>query len=184
MKDRRRPESQVFDREIPFRVAGEPAWRAVPPAGCRLAHEVYTTRHMNWSRREFPFLLPALAAAQTSAPDAKLSSKAYRYEDLTARQGSVSVSRQILKGQTHAGWPIDVHETELSAGAAPHPPHHHLHEEVVFLRDGQLEVTIMGEITRVGPGSVVYFASNQEHGFRNTGTTAAHYFVLALGTDS
>jgi quercetin dioxygenase-like cupin family protein len=54
---------------------------------------------------------------------------------------------------------------------------------MVFLRDGQLEVNIMGEITRVGPGSVVYFASNQEHGFRNVGTTTARYQVLAIGTD-
>jgi quercetin dioxygenase-like cupin family protein len=139
---------------------------------------------MKWSRREFPFLLPALAAAQTSAPTVKLPSKAYRYEDLTARKGGASVSRQILKGETHSGWLVDIHETELPAGGAPHPPHHHVHEEVVFLRDGQLEVNIMGTITQVGPGSVVYFASEQEHGFRNNGTTAAHYFVLALGTDS
>jgi mannose-6-phosphate isomerase-like protein (cupin superfamily) len=134
-------------------------------------------------QKGIPFLLPALAAAQTAAPGAKLPSKAYRYEDLTPKQGATSVSRQILKGETHAGWPIDLHETELPAGAAPHPPHHHVHEEMVFLRDGQLEVNIMGEITRVGPGSVVYFASNQEHGFRNVGTTTARYQVLAIGTD-
>jgi uncharacterized cupin superfamily protein len=139
---------------------------------------------MKWSRRELPFLLPALAAAQTSAPSAKLSSKAYRYEDLTPKQGSASVSRQILKGETHSGWPLDLHETELPAGAAPHPAHHHVHEEMVFLRDGQLEVNIMGDVTRVGPGSVVYFASGQEHGFRNVGTTTARYCVLAIGNDS
>jgi quercetin dioxygenase-like cupin family protein len=139
---------------------------------------------MKWSRREFPFLLPALAAAQTAAPDPKLPSKAYRYEDLPVKRNGANVSRQILKGQTHLGWQIDVHETELPAGAAPHPPHHHVHEEMVFLRDGELEVTIMGDVTRVGPGSLVYFASNQEHGFRNVGTTTARYQVLALGTDS
>jgi uncharacterized cupin superfamily protein len=139
---------------------------------------------MKWSRREFPFLLPALAAAQTAAPNAKLPSKAYRYEDLAARKGTASVSRQYFKGETHSGYPLDLHESELPAGAAPHPPHHHLHEELVFLRDGELEVNIMGALTKVGPGSVVYFASNEEHGFRNVGTTTARYFVLAIGTDS
>ena len=139
---------------------------------------------MKWSRREFPFLLPALAAAQTSPPNTKLPSKAYRYEDVTARKGTASVSRQFFKGETHAGYLLDLHESELPAGAAPHPPHHHVHEEIVFLRDGQLEVTIKGEITNVGPGSVVYFASNDEHGFRNVGTTTARYHVLAVGTET
>ena len=138
---------------------------------------------MKWSRREFPFLLPALAAAQPAAPE-KLSSHAYRYEDLPVRKTANGASRQVLKGLTHSGWQVDIHESELAPGASPHAPHQHVHEEIVFLRDGQLEVTIMGEVTQCGTGSVIYFASNQLHGFRNNGTSIARYDVLALGTDS
>lgn len=93
------------------------------------------------------------------------------------------VSRQFLKGKTHSGYPIDLHETELPAGKAPHPPHHHVHEEMLLIREGLLEVAIDGKATRLGAGSVAYLASNQQHGWRNVGTTTARYFVLALGSD-
>ena len=66
----------------------------------------------------------------------------------------------------------------------PHPPHHHLHEEMFLIREGTLEVTINGQTTRLGPGSVGFVASNDEHGVRNVGTTPAEYFVVALGKDA
>ena len=76
-----------------------------------------------------------------------------------------------------------MHESELPAGEAPHPPHSHVHEEMLLIREGLLEVTIGGKTTRLGPGSAAYLASNQEHGWRNVGTETARYFVLALGDD-
>jgi quercetin dioxygenase-like cupin family protein len=77
--------------------------------------------------------------------------------------------------------PIELHITELAPGEAPHPPHHHVHEEMVILHQGTLEVTIMGRSVTLGPGSVTYVASGEEHGWRNVGTTQAQYYVLALG---
>lgn len=127
--------------------------------------------------------IPALAAAQAPAKKDVLPSRAFRYEDLAARKAGVITSRQILNGLTHTGNIVDLHETELPAGEAPHPPHHHVHEEMLLVRDGQLDVTIMGNVTRLGPGSAAYIASGQEHGWRNTGSTPAHYFVLALGDE-
>ena len=53
----------------------------------------------------------------------------------------------------------------------PHPPHHHLHEEMFLVREGTLEATISGKSTRLGPGSVAFVGSNDEHGIRNPGTT-------------
>jgi hypothetical protein len=36
----------------------------------------------------------------------------------------------------------------------------------------------------VTAGSVLYLASNDEHGWRNPGPDAAQYFVISLGGDS
>jgi mannose-6-phosphate isomerase-like protein (cupin superfamily) len=44
-------------------------------------------------------------------------------------------------------------------------------------------VTIAGRSSRLGPGSVAFVASNEEHGIRNAGSAHAQYFVLALGKD-
>jgi mannose-6-phosphate isomerase-like protein (cupin superfamily) len=76
-----------------------------------------------------------------------------------------------------------MHETDLAPGAMPHPAHHHEHEEVFLMRDGTLEVTIAGHPSHLGPGSVAYVASNEEHGIRNAGPTHAQYFVIALGSE-
>ena len=76
---------------------------------------------------------------------------------------------------------VEMHQTELAPGDAPHPPHHHVHEEMMMVREGTIEVTISGKVSALGPGSVAYVASNEEHGWRNVGKTRAHYFVIALG---
>ena len=134
---------------------------------------------MNYSRRDLGLLLPALAAASGAAQQKALPSKAYKYEDLTVR-GS---SRAVLNGETHSGFPIELHITELGPGQAPHPPHQHVHEELLMLRSGMLDATILGVTTRVNAGSVLYLASNEEHGWRNPGPDPAQYFVISLGGD-
>jgi quercetin dioxygenase-like cupin family protein len=136
---------------------------------------------VNYSRRDLGLLLPALAAAsgQAQAQSKVLPSKAYKYEDLAVR-GS---SRAVLNGETHSGFPIEMHITELPAGQAPHPPHKHIHEEVLMLRSGMLDATILGVTTRVTAGSVLYLASNDLHGWRNPGPDPAQYFVMSLGGD-
>ena len=136
---------------------------------------------MNYTRRDLGLLLPALAAASGQAqPKAPLPSKAYKYEDLTVR----GTGRAVLNGTTHSGFPIEMHISELAAGQAPHPPHQHVHEEVLMLRSGQLDATILGVTTRVTAGSVLYLASNDLHGWRNPGPDPAQYFVMSLGGDS
>ena len=134
------------------------------------------------SRRSLSVLLPALAAA-VSARSQKSSSpsQTFRFEDLPVKSNGENRSRAVLDGHTHTGYHIDIHETELGIGMAPHPPHRHEHEEMVMVFAGQLEVTISGKSTRMGPGSVAYVASNEEHGWKNAGDTRASYFVMAFG---
>ena len=136
---------------------------------------------MQLSRRDLSLLLPALAAAQASAEGTALPSKTFNFDDLPVKINGKNKSGAILKGATHSGFPIDMHMTERPPGGAPHPPHHHVHEEMLLLNKGTMEVTIMGKVTTIGPGSTVYVASNEEHGWRNSGTTNALYFVIALG---
>jgi quercetin dioxygenase-like cupin family protein len=138
---------------------------------------------VKWSRRNLSVFLPALPAAQIPPRNKPLASTALRHEDIPVRRSGALVSRQMLRGDTHTGYTIDLHESELAAGEAPHPPHHHVHEELLLIREGLLDVTIAGQTTRLGPGSVAFLASNQEHGWRNAGDSLARYFVLALGDD-
>lgn len=140
---------------------------------------------MSISRRDLPFFLPALAAAAAAeaATEPVLPSKSYRFEDLPVKASGANKSRNVFSGLTHNGFHLDMHMTELPPGGAPHPPHHHEHEEMIMIQEGTMEVTISGKSTKIGPGSTAYVASNEEHGWRNAGDTRALYFVLAMGRD-
>jgi quercetin dioxygenase-like cupin family protein len=137
---------------------------------------------MKMSRRQLAALAPAIVAAQTQTKArAQLPSRCYKYEDLPVKKNGANESRDVFDGLTHTGSQIDIHITSLGPGMMPHAPHHHSHEEMLMLRNGQLDVTIEGKTTRVTAGSVVYVNSNEEHGWKNPGPDRAEYFVLAVG---
>ncbi len=132
-------------------------------------------------------LLGALAAGTASAQRAqkgRLPSTTWRYEDLPVREGKTTRQRAVFDGKTHTGFNIELHETDLAPGEMPHPAHHHAHEEMIIIREGTLAVTILGKTSELGPGSVAFVASNEEHGWRNIGKTRARYMVMALGRES
>ena len=131
------------------------------------------------SRRHLALLLAALPARSQNAT---LPSKTYKYEDLPVRPSGngQNKSRPVLDGKTHTGYRVEMHETELGAGLAPHPPHKHVHEEMLIVNEGTIEVTIADAVSVLGPGSVAYVESNVEHGWKNVGKTRARYYVLTL----
>jgi len=138
---------------------------------------------MRFSRREVCSLIPALLVARGRAADSPIPSKALRFADLPVESGDGNTLRRIVQGETHSGFEIEMHETDLAPGAMPHPAHHHAHEEIFLIREGTVEVTIAGRASRLGPGSVAYVATNDEHGIKNAGATHAQYFVIALGAE-
>jgi mannose-6-phosphate isomerase-like protein (cupin superfamily) len=140
---------------------------------------------MNHSRRDLCLLVTALAASSGAAAQAAaLPSKSFPYQEMPVKNTNGNESRAILSGQLHTGCYVEVHQTRLAPGGMPHPPHHHTHEEMFLIREGTLEVTINGQINRLGPGSVGFVGSNDEHGARNPGTTPAEYFVVTLGKET
>jgi len=138
---------------------------------------------MSHTRRDCALALATLALAR-GADGKKLASTTWKFEDLPVKENkSGAKGRAVLNGETHTGFPIEMHLTELLPGQEPHPPHHHVREEMIMIQSGLMEVTISGKASRLGPGSVAFVASNEEHGWRNVGDTKALYFVMALGKD-
>src|SRR5258707_12929594 len=120
--------------------------------------------------------------AEASEQDTSLPSGSYAFDKLTVHTApSGAQSRAIFKGKLATGESIETHATTLPPGAMPHPPHRHVHSEMFLLREGTLELTVNGKTYPLGPGSVGFVRSNDEHGVKNVGTTPANYFVVAVG---
>src|SRR5882724_12591860 len=101
---------------------------------------------MKITRRQLSALVPALAAAQTKEAKVRqvLPSKTYRFEDLTIKTNGENRSWDIFDGKNRSGIQLDIHITSLGPGMMPHAAHHHVHEEMVMLQTGVLDVTIEG----------------------------------------
>ena len=139
---------------------------------------------MRYTRRQLGLLVPAFAAqrafAQTTTSKI-LPSTVFLFNDLKVKDNGKTRSRAVFAGETHTGFPIESHITELAPGESPHPPHHHPNEEAMFLQRGFLDATVNGKTTRLTLGSVFYVASNDEHSVHNPGPGFARYFVIELG---
>jgi quercetin dioxygenase-like cupin family protein len=147
------------------------------------------------NRREVCVALSALAALggmglsakaeSIAAPEKETvlsQSETFTYDQLPvtplANGGSM---RRVVSGVLVTGEYIEIHESVLPPGQMPHPPHKHRNSEILFIREGKLEFLNDGKPEPVGPGGVVFTASNVMHGLKNVGDTPASYFVIAIG---
>jgi quercetin dioxygenase-like cupin family protein len=121
--------------------------------------------------------LAGVAVAQAPKP-ALIGPSVWRWEDLKPHDTDVGTYAQIAKGPTATLDELEMHVTTLKPGTSSHPPHQHPNEELVIIREGQVETLSGGEWKKVGPGGVIFNASNSLHALKNVGTTNAVYHVI------
>ena len=121
----------------------------------------------------------ALVAAKAEADAAGvMGSKVFDWNSLVDKSNENGSVRTVCNTPTATLENLEIHITTLLPGHSPHPPHKHPNEELIILRQGTVEALSNGEWIRVGPGSVIFNASNQLHGFKNVGTEPAIYHVV------
>jgi quercetin dioxygenase-like cupin family protein len=137
---------------------------------------------MNVTRRDlFVALIAVLTTAGVFAiadQGPVMGSAVFDWNTIPAKATGVGSVRSFFKSRTATLEELEVHVTTLDPGKSPHPPHRHPNEEMIIIRQGTLEALVNGEWKRVGPGSVIFNASNQLHGLRNVGTDQAIYHVI------
>jgi quercetin dioxygenase-like cupin family protein len=133
-------------------------------------------------------LAPSLGAQPTPvkySPPARsvpIGSTFVDWDKLSFRPGPVGLFCPIFDDPTPALEKLEVHVTMLRPGMASHAPHRHPWEEILLIKEGQVEVSINGRTQGAGPGSLVFLASNDAHNLTNTGTTLAAYYVINFCT--
>ncbi len=120
------------------------------------------------------------AKSKPAAP--AMGSTIFNWEQLVAQASPKGSVRRVCDTPTATLDRLESHITTLNPGLDSHPPHRHPHEELIILKEGTLEVFLNGEVQRVGPGSILFYASNDLHKVRNVGATPATYIIFTFYT--
>lgn len=116
--------------------------------------------------------------AESTKP-AMMGSAAIDWNSVEVQTNKTGSVRHFFKAPTATLDQLECHVTTLFPGAESHPPHKHINEELIIIKEGTVETLVNGEWKKVGPGSVIFNASNVLHGLRNVGDTPAVYHVIS-----
>jgi quercetin dioxygenase-like cupin family protein len=105
-------------------------------------------------------------------------STVYEWAPTEANANDWGAVRQVMRTPTPTLDELEIHISTLAPGKSPHAPHQHQHEELLILKEGTLETFQSGATRRVGPGGIIFQASNELHNVTNVGTTPATYYVI------
>lgn len=136
-----------------------------------------------WLSSVFILLLPIRNAE-------KIESKVYSFSKAEVVKNATGEKRPLMKGETTHFENFEIHTTTLLPGKAPHGSQvHNDGEEIIFVKEGKIKVTIEGVSKVLDPGSVVLIMPFDEHGIENAGDKRATYYIIkyklkaAMNTD-
>jgi uncharacterized cupin superfamily protein len=139
-----------------------------------------------------PLLLAALTASAQSVAvnnyeppknSTLLAATFVDWDSLTPKTTDVGIVRSVFDNPTPAMDKLEVHITTLNPGKESHPPHRHSWEEMLLVKDGDIEVSINGVKHHAGPGALVFLAANDPHNSSNASAKPATYYVINFVTD-
>ena len=119
----------------------------------------------------------AAVAGMRAQPDV-LPSTMFEWSGLAPQPNRTGEVRRVVQKPTATLDELEIHITTLRPGEESHPPHKHPNEEILIVKEGNVEALVNGELKRGGPGSLIFQASNQLHNIRNVGTVPATYHVI------
>jgi quercetin dioxygenase-like cupin family protein len=126
------------------------------------------------------------AAAQRPSPDGLLMKSAiFTWDSVPETPTAQGTRRTVFAAPTATLDELEYHTTTLKPGASPHPPHTHSNEEILIIKEGEVEAWVNGEWKPAPTGTLLFFASMVPHTVRNSGSVPATYHVVnwaALGS--
>ena len=121
------------------------------------------------------------SATESPASDtvkSPMHSRVFQGSDMPAQPTDIGALRNFFDAPTATLENLSCHVTTLNPGKEPHPAHRHPEEELLIIKEGTLEVVQNGVTNQVGAGGMVFCASNELHGWRNSSTNPVTYYVI------
>jgi quercetin dioxygenase-like cupin family protein len=118
--------------------------------------------------------LPAAGAADGPL----MKSAVFQWHAMTQSETDVGARRHVVRAKTVTLDELESHVTTLNPGRSPHPPHQHVNEEMIILKEGAVDAYVNGEWVPVATGGMIFFASNVPHTLRNSSDRPATYYVI------
>ncbi|MCY4594153.1 MAG: cupin domain-containing protein [Bryobacterales bacterium] len=134
--------------------------------------------------RRFFFAMASAAVGATMAPGGtpgaqaaigaavKTGGKAEKLEH------TFGVQHIYYQGPTNELSVFEGGSLRLKPGMEPHPPHKHPEEEIMLVTEGSGEIYVQGDVTQVGPGSMMYTNANELHGIKCTGAEPLLFYYF------
>jgi len=116
--------------------------------------------------------------ATLTAQKSAMHSTVFDWTTADTKPNDWGAVRQVVRERTPTLDELEIHISTLKPGQSPHAPHQHQHEELLILKEGTLETFQSGATRRVGPGGIIFQASNEMHNVTNVGQMPATYFVI------
>jgi mannose-6-phosphate isomerase-like protein (cupin superfamily) len=124
------------------------------------------------------FLGQALSAATQKTKEKELAAALVRASDAAVTTGDWGHWLRYFRGDTHGSHDLVVLAVTLKPGQAPHPPHRHAEEELMFLATGSGVWQLDDKQLAAKAGDAVYAAPWTLHGVKNTGDEPLVYYMV------
>jgi quercetin dioxygenase-like cupin family protein len=136
------------------------------------------------------FVTAPVASDSDSSP--QLTSRVYPLRiPLPPDEGSGWKPYPIFRGSTADVRSLACHASTLVQNHCPHPPHTHKEEEILFLLEGEADLTLPAlgsreddQRRRLKPGQFVYYPAHFPHTLRAVSQQPANYLMFKWHTDS
>lgn len=102
----------------------------------------------------------------------------FSYQAMEYKVNAKGGRRSIRRAPSSTLKELEMHITTLNEGEKSHDPHTHLDEEIILILEGEVEEMINGTPYRLGPGSLIFLASMDPHGIRNSGKGTCEYYAI------
>jgi (S)-ureidoglycine aminohydrolase len=108
-----------------------------------------------------------------------VGSKVYSYSDAAVIKTTSGERRNLIDGETTHLKRFEIHVTTLNPEKTPHESQIHAEsEEIIFVKEGLLKVTINEKSQTLNPGSVALIMPGDKHGLENVGKSNTTYYII------